>query len=108
VIEYVDVDVTCAGVEIYLSQTAAWIYKESKWDEHTNVTFYRQPNVFLNGCLHIMGHSSEYSMILAVDIEENTWRKIDRPSGLQHSMHQAQGHLCVCTVVDPNDSELSI
>jgi hypothetical protein len=61
-----------------------------------------------NGCLHIMGHSRGHSMILAVDMEENTWRKIDRPSGLQHSMHQAQGDLCVCTVAGPNDSKLSI
>ena len=41
-------------------------------------------------------------------MEGNTWRKIDRPSGLQHSMHQAQGHLCVCTIAGPNDSKLSI
>ena len=47
-------------------------------------------------------------MILAVDMEGNIWRKIDGPSGLQHSMHQAQGHLCVCTVGGPNDSKLSI
>ena len=47
-------------------------------------------------------------MILAVDMEGNAWRKIDRPSGLQHSMHQAQGHFCVCTVGGPNDSKLSI
>ena len=47
-------------------------------------------------------------MILAMDMEGNTWRKIDRPSGLQHSMHHAQGHLCVCTVAGPNDSKLSI
>ena len=47
-------------------------------------------------------------MILAVDMEGNTWRKIDKPSGLQHSMHQAQGHLCVCIVGGPNDSKLSI
>ena len=72
------------------------------------MTFYRQPSVFLNGCLHIMGHSREYSMILVVDMEENTWRRIDRPSGLQHSIHQAQGHLCVCIVAGPNYSELSI
>ena len=38
----------------------------------------------------------------------STWRKTDRPSGLQHSMHQAQGHLCLCTVAGPNDSKLSI
>jgi len=47
-------------------------------------------------------------MILVVDMEENTWRRIDRHSGLQHSMHQAQGHLCVCTITGPNDSKLSI
>ena len=108
VIEYVGVNVVCAGVEIYSSQTAAWIYRESKWDEYTNVTFYRQPSVFLNGCLHIMGHSGRYSMIFAVDMEENTWRKIDRPRGFQHSMHQAQGHLCVCTIAGPNDFKLLI
>ena len=77
VIEYVDVNVVCAGVEIYSSQTVAWIYKESEWDEHIIVTFYRQPSVFLNDCLHIMGRSREYPMILAVDMEGNTWRKID-------------------------------
>ena len=33
VIEYVNVDDLCAGVEIYSSKTAAWIYKESEWGE---------------------------------------------------------------------------
>jgi hypothetical protein len=89
VIEYVDVNAVCAGVEIYSSQTIAWNYKESKWGEHTDVTFYRQPSVFLNDYLDIIGHSGRYSMIFAVDMEENTWRKIDRPDGLHHSMHQA-------------------
>jgi len=89
VIEYVDVDSFYTCVEIYSSETTAWIYKESKWSEDTDVTFYRQPSMFLNGCLHITGHSREYSMILAIDMEGNIWRKIDRPSGLQHSMHQA-------------------
>jgi hypothetical protein len=56
------------------------------------VTMFRARSVFLNGCLYIMGDSKEGSKILVVDIEENTWRKIDRPSGCQHSMHQAQGH----------------
>ena len=57
VIEYVDVNDLCIGVEIYLSETTTWIYKESKWGEDTDVTCYRQPSVFLNGCLHIMGYS---------------------------------------------------
>ena len=105
-IEYVDVNTVCVGVEIYSSQTTAWIYKESEWGEHTDVTFYRQPSVFLNGCLHIMGHSRRYSMIFAADMEGNTWRKIDRPDGLHHSMQQAQGHLCLFTVDGPNDSKL--
>jgi hypothetical protein len=56
VIEYVDVNAVCVGVEIYSSQTATWIYKESEWGKHTDVTFYRQPSVFFNSCLHIMGH----------------------------------------------------
>ena len=107
-IEYVDVNAVCIGVEIYSSQTIAWIYKESEWGEHTNVTFYRQPSVFLNVCLKIMGHSRRYSMIFVVDMEGNTWRKIVRPDGLHHSMHRAQGHLCLCTIDGPNDSKLSI
>jgi hypothetical protein len=108
VIEYVNVDAVCAGVEMYSSQTTTWIDKESKWGEHTNVAFFRQPSVFLNGCLHIMGRSRWYSMILAVDMEENTWRTIDRPDRLHHSLYQALGHLCVCIVDGHNDSKLSI
>jgi hypothetical protein len=64
--------------------------------------------VFLNYCMHIMGYLEDYSMIIAVDMEGNTWRKIDRHSGHQHSMRQAQGHLCVCLVDGPYDSKLSI
>ena len=41
VIEYVDVDDLCAGVEIYSSETAAWFYKKSEWGEDIDVTFYR-------------------------------------------------------------------
>ena len=74
-----DVDGFYAGVEIYLSETVVWIYKESEWGEDTDRTFYRQPSVFLNDCLYIMGHFGEYFMILAVDMEGNTWRQIDRP-----------------------------
>ena len=62
--------------------------------------------MYLNGCLHIMLYSQCY--ILAVDIEGETWRKIPRPRDSLPSIHQAQGHLCVCTVAGPNDSKLSI
>ena len=51
-------------------------------------------SVFLNGCLHIMG----YSLILVVDMEGKTCRKIPRPHSTLPSIHQALGHLCVCTV----------
>jgi hypothetical protein len=54
----------------------------------------RSASVFLNSYLHIMG----YSLILIVDIEGNTWRKIPEPRGTLPSIYQARGHLCVCTV----------
>jgi len=31
VIEFVEVEGACIGVEIYSSKTAAWIFKESEW-----------------------------------------------------------------------------
>ena len=46
VIEYVDANGLCVGVEIYSSKAVAWIYKESEWGEDTDVTFYRQLSVF--------------------------------------------------------------
>jgi hypothetical protein len=45
----------CIGAEIYSSQTAAWIYKQSQWGQGTDVTCFRSASVFLNGFLHIMG-----------------------------------------------------
>jgi len=94
----------CIGAEIYSSQTTVWIYKQSEWGQGTDVTCFRSGSVFLNSFLHIMGYSDGYSHILAVDIEGNTWRRIRRPSGAQPSIHQAQGHLCVCTVGGRNMS----
>jgi hypothetical protein len=41
-------------------------------------------------------HMLEYSMIVAVDMEGKTWRIIRKPRGAEMSIHQAQGHLCVC------------
>ena len=55
-----------------------------------------------------MGYSGFYTQILAVDIEGETWRKIPCPRHSKGSIHQAQGHLCVCTVAGSNDSKLSI
>ena len=33
VIEFVEVEGACVGVEIYSSKTAAWIFKEFEWGE---------------------------------------------------------------------------
>jgi hypothetical protein len=92
------------GVDIYSSKTAVWIYKKSEWGQGIDVTCSKPASVFLNSCLHIM----RYSLILAVDMEENTQRKIHKPSGALPSIHQAQGHLCVCTVGGHNMSQLLI
>ena len=116
VIEYIEEeqDDECKGVDIYSSKTAAWIYKESKWGPNTCVTIERSEEmrsseiVHLNSCLHIMGYSGVYPQILVVDMEGETWRKIPYPHGSSPSIHQAQGHLCVCTVHGRNMSKLSI
>ena len=85
----------CVGVEIYSSKTAAWIFKESEWGEGSIVLRSKSRSVFLNGFMHML----EYSMIVVVDIEGRTCRKICKPHGAEMSIHQAQGHLCVCDVL---------
>ena len=86
-IEFVEEeDVECLGVHIYSSQTIAWIYKESEWGQDIDdVIRSRSASVFLKGCLHLMG----YSLILVMDMEGKTWRKIPRPRGTLPSIHQA-------------------
>ena len=79
-------------MEIYSSKTTAWIFKESEWGEGSIVLRSKSRSVFLNGFMHMV----EYSMIVAVDIEEKTWRTIRKPGGAEMSIHQAQSHLCVC------------
>ena len=65
--------------------------------------------VFLNGCLHYIGFCEGYHHMLAVDMEGKKWRKIPNcPRGFSCSIHQAQGHLCQCTVGGRNMSKLSI
>ena len=72
------------------------------------MTFERSETMYLNGCLHIMAYSQGYPQILVVDMEGETWRKIHRPHGSLPSIHQAQGHLCVCTIHGRNMSNLKI
>ena len=55
------------------------------------------------------GATEGYRHILAVDMEGKTWRKIpNSPRGFSRSIHQAQGHLCQCTIGGRNMSKLSI
>lgn len=35
-------------------------------------------------------------MIVSVDMEGKTWRRIHKPSGAKMSIHQTYGHLCMC------------
>ena len=90
-IEFVEVEGACVGVEIYSSKTTAWIFKESEWGEDSIVLRSKSRSVFLNGFMHMV----EYSAIVAVDMEGKTWRTIRKPSGVEMSIDQAQGHLCV-------------
>ena len=89
-IEFVEMEGPCIGVEIYSSKTATWIFKKSEWDEGI-VLRSKLRSVFLNGFMHML----DYSMIVAVDMEEKTWRTLSKPHGAEMSIHQAQGHLCM-------------
>ena len=70
------------------------------------VLFYVQNRevFFLNDFMHML----EYSVIVAVDMEGNTWRIIRQPGGAEISIHQAQGHLCVCCADFRNRSWLLV
>jgi hypothetical protein len=92
------------GVEIYSSKTVAWIFKESEWGEGSIVLRSKLRSIFLNGFMHML----EYSMIVAMDMEGKTWRTIHKPGGAEMSIHQAQGHLCVCCVDFCNRSWLLV
>ena len=68
VIEFIEVEGACVGVEIYSFKTAAWIFKESEWGEGSIVLRSKSRGVFVNGFMHIV----EYSAIVAVDMEGET------------------------------------
>jgi hypothetical protein len=104
VIEFVEVKDACVGVEIYSSKTTAWTFKESEWGEDNIVIRSKSRSVFLNVFMHMV----EYSAIVAVGMEEKTWRTIHKPSGAEMSIHHAQGHLCVCCASFHNRSWLLI
>ena len=64
VIEFVEVEDVCVGVEIYSSKTIAWIFKESKWGEDSIVLHSKSRSIFLNGFMHMV----EYSAIVVMDM----------------------------------------
>lgn len=70
-IEFVEVERACVGVQIYSSRTAVWIFMESERCEHIRLPS-KSRSVFLNGFMHMLA----YSAIVAVDVEEKTWRAI--------------------------------
>ena len=67
---------------------------ESKWCEGSIVLRSKSRSVFLNGFMHML----EYSAIVPTDMEGKTRRTIRKPGGAKMSIHQAQGHLCVCVL----------
>jgi hypothetical protein len=83
VIEFIEVEGACVGVEIYSSKTVAWIFKESEWGEGSIVLCLKSRSVLLNGFMHMV----EYSVIVAVDMERKTWRTIRKPSDAEISIH---------------------
>ena len=89
-IEFVEVEHVCVGVEIYSSKTTAWTFKESEWGKGI-VLRSKSRSVFLNDFMHML----EYSLIVDVDMEGKTWRTIHKPGGAEMSIHQARGHMCV-------------
>ena len=84
-IEFVEVEGACVGVEIYSSKTTAWIFKESEWAKGSIILRSKLRSVFLNGFMHML----EYSVIVVVDMEGTTWRTIRKPCGAEISIHQA-------------------
>ena len=75
----------------------------AEWGEGIIVSTYRK-GVLVNGFMHML----EFTQIVVVDIEGNTWRKFHRPIGDAISIHEAQGQLCLCTADTLNRYDLSI
>jgi hypothetical protein len=91
------------GVSIYSSKSAAWIFKESEWDDGIIVSTYVR-SVFLNGFMHWL----EFSQIVTVDMEGKAWTKVQKPCGDAISIHEAQCQLCLCTADIYTITQLSI
>ena len=82
-IEFVEVEGACVGVEIYSSKTTAWIFKESEYGK--GIVLCSKSRSVFNGFMHMLG----YYVIVVVDIEGKTWRTSCKPHGAKISIHQA-------------------
>ena len=60
--------------------------------------------MFVNGFMHML----EFTQIVVVNMEGNTWRKILRPPGPTMSIHGDYGQLCLCIADIFDRSDLSI
>jgi hypothetical protein len=58
VIEFIEVEGVCVGVEIYSSKIVVWIFKESEWCEGSIVLYSKSRSVFLNGFMHMVEYNS--------------------------------------------------
>ncbi|CAN6248089.1 unnamed protein product [Urochloa humidicola] len=58
-----------AGVEIYSSETGAWSYSQSEWEEETHIMA-GSPSVFFNGLLHLV--TITYTVV-AVNLDGQSW-----------------------------------
>jgi F-box interacting protein len=97
-----------AGVEIYSSETGRWTYRQSEWGDLPKLLpCIRKKSVFLNGVMHfpVIG-----SLLLAVDMEGKTWRKIPTPNQtLSSFLGLCQGRLYSVHIDHNNDdTQLSV
>ncbi|KAK8448587.1 hypothetical protein SEVIR_7G054800v4 [Setaria viridis] len=58
-----------AGVEIYSSETGAWSYSESEWEEETHL-LEGSPSVFFDGLLHFI--TIDFTVV-AVNVKGESW-----------------------------------
>ncbi|VAH50952.1 unnamed protein product [Triticum turgidum subsp. durum] len=73
------------GVNIYSSQTGAWICRESRLVEKISL-FTGLASVFLHGMLHLLGllypmNMEDDAVLVVVDMEGQVWNTIPVPSG---------------------------
>ncbi|CAM0905014.1 unnamed protein product [Alopecurus aequalis] len=67
-------------VDVYSSETRAWIHKDKQWDEDVRVADTWSPTVYLNGYLHLLTVCAEWHpFISVVDTKGETWSNFETP-----------------------------